>query len=83
VYTLIERFAPGSFSRGGESVSYSELTYFSFVTLTTLGYGDISPVSEYARSFAIVEAISGVVFMGVFIGGMVGTLVGKLSRDRG
>lgn len=49
-----------------------ELFYFSFVTLTTLGYGDISPVAPLARSLAILEAITGPLFLAVLIAYLVG-----------
>ncbi len=48
------------------------LVYFSFVTLTTLGYGDISPVSPLARSLAILEALTGTLFLAVLISRLVG-----------
>lgn len=49
------------------------LTYFSYVTLTTLGYGDITPLSELARSLAILEAITGTLFLAVLISRLVGS----------
>ncbi len=49
------------------------LVYFSFVTLTTLGYGDISPVSYLARSLAIIEALTGTLFLAVLISRLVGS----------
>lgn len=49
------------------------LTYFSYVTLTTLGYGDISPVSQVARTLAILEALTGTLFLAVLISRLVGT----------
>jgi len=49
------------------------LTYFSYVTLTTLGYGDISPVSPLARSLAVLEALTGTLFLAVLISRLVGT----------
>lgn len=48
-------------------------SYFSFVTLTTLGYGDISPVSEMARALAVLEALTGTLFLAVLISRLVGT----------
>jgi len=50
----------------------SILTYFSFVTLTTLGYGDISPISPIARSVAILEALTGTLFLAVLISRLIG-----------
>jgi hypothetical protein len=52
----------------------SEANYFSFVTLTTLGYGDISPVSEVARSFATLEAVLGQVVLVTLVARFVGLL---------
>jgi len=50
VYVLIEILAPGSFATsGGAAAARENLVYFSFVTLTTLGYGDLTPVAVAAR----------------------------------
>ena len=49
------------------------LGYFSYVTLTTLGYGDIQPISPLARGLAVVEALTGVLFLAVLISRLVGT----------
>ena len=67
LYALVEGFRPGSFAISPKLVAGGEvarplphvLTYFSFVTLTTVGYGDISPVSPAARTLACVEAVTG------------------------
>ncbi len=74
-YIGLETFQPGSFSFAAHlepEVFWTDLYYFSFVTMTTLGYGDITPVSQPARSLAILEAISGVMFLGVLIGRLIG-----------
>lgn len=49
-----------------------DLIYFSFVTQTTLGYGDISPVSPLARSVAMFLAIGGVLYLAVLVATLVG-----------
>jgi hypothetical protein len=54
----------------------SDLIYFSYVTLATLGYGDITPISAYARSSAILEAVAGPMYIAVLIARLVG-LYGK------
>ena len=46
--------------------------YFSFITLTTVGYGDIAPVAKVARMLAVMEAITGVLYMAVLISRLVG-----------
>jgi len=75
LYNLVEILAPGSF-RGLSEVDGpfpipSELLYYSFITLTTVGYGDITPVNSYARSLAMLEAISGVLFVATFVARLV------------
>ena len=55
-----------------------EYVYFSFVTLTTLGYGDVSPLNEAARTLAYFEAICGQFYIAI----LVASLVGALMSDR-
>jgi len=55
-----------------DAESKKVLYFFSFVTLTTLGYGDITPVSAPARSLAMVEAIVGQMYLAVLIARLVG-----------
>jgi hypothetical protein len=57
-------------------------TYYSFVTLTTLGYGDITPVSEAARTLAWIEALIGQLYLAVMVGGAVGLYM-SAGRRRG
>ncbi len=75
-YAPIVKLDPQAFSQPiiqeGSSPG-ATLIYFSFVTLTTLGYGDISPVSPIARSLAILEALSGTLFLAVLISRLVGS----------
>ncbi|WP_432653391.1 potassium channel family protein [Ruegeria atlantica] len=52
---------------------WSASIYFSLVTLTPLGYGDILPVSAVARISAGFEAVSGVLYIAIMIGSIVGT----------
>ena len=91
VYALFEFLAPGSFNgdiaatvsaggEGGGRIHSTRFTYYSLVTLTTLGYGDITPASTLARSFSAVEAIIGPVFLAVFIGRLVGVQVAQGSN---
>jgi voltage-gated potassium channel len=59
IYSVLEFLIPGSFNINIESAGSvsSGLVYFSYTTLTTLGYGDMVPVSNPARAFALLEAI--------------------------
>jgi hypothetical protein len=47
-------------------------TYFSFVTLTTLGYGDITPMTRAAKNLAALEAIFGQLYLAILIARLVG-----------
>jgi hypothetical protein len=47
--------------------SQPDFVYFSFITLLTVGYGDVRPVSGIARSLAMLEGVVGVLYIGVFI----------------
>ena len=60
---------------------YWDLTYFSFVTITTLGYGDILPLSAIAKALAYIEAVVGQIFVAVLIGALVSTYTGHKLRD--
>ncbi len=73
VYQLLESTAPGSFrlSAGGTLDLTSELLYFSFTTLTTLGYGDITPVDPVARILSVMESVAGALFLAVFVARLV------------
>lgn len=71
VYDLLEAVHPGSFStaHGGMAEgSYPTVLYYSFVTLTTVGYGDVTPVSAAARALSNLESLVGVLFPAVLIG---------------
>jgi hypothetical protein len=74
LYTLVGVLNPGAFS--GLTVTDratlpSELIYFSFVTLTTVGYGDIAPVHPLARSLCNLEAILGQLYPATLLARMV------------
>lgn len=75
VYTLINELDPGSFTAGGVPLTpgaeAAGLAYFSFVTLTTLGYGDILPVHPVARMVAALEAVCGVLYIAITVSRLV------------
>jgi len=52
--------------------NFADMTYFSYVTLTTLGYGDISPINPIARFLVFMEAIVGVFYMAILVASLVG-----------
>ena len=56
--------------------------YFSFVTLTTLGYGDITPVNSFARSLAFLEAAMGQIYLTVLIASLVGVHISTSTKGK-
>ncbi len=84
IYTIIEIARPGSFLVNNdlaiglpeEPSSIFELSlYFSMITITTVGYGDITPVSPVARSIATLEPIVGQLLMTVLVAWLVGMFI--------
>lgn len=90
VFTTLELFQPGSFLQGGAPIAhrargpYGELLYFSYVTVMTIGYGDILAATPIARMLAVLAALSGQLYLAVFVAGLVGMLAvqSRGSRDR-
>jgi Ion channel len=65
LYWVLEQLHPGTFATS--NFSRTGATYFSFVTLATIGYGDIVPRTDVARSLAIVEGVGGQLFLAVLV----------------
>ncbi len=55
------------------NAAYMDLLYYSYVTLSTLGYGDVTPVGRAAQSLAYLEAICGVMYVAVLVAALVGS----------
>ncbi len=85
IYVLIEVSVPGSFNLGSTrdniELMVNELLYFSFVTLTTLGYGDVTPELEVAQSFVIVQAIFGQLYLAIVIARLVGLQISSGAKS--
>jgi Ion channel len=85
-YWLVDQLTPeGAFSfntnAGTPSMNGFNAFYFSFVTLSTVGYGDITPVSKVARMLAAMEAITGLLYMAVLIARLVALYSSPKSDD--
>lgn len=63
--------------------SASDLLYFSVITIATVGYGDITPVSEVARAVTVVEALTGQLYLVSVVAGVVGGLQSRREADGG
>jgi hypothetical protein len=70
-YGILNQLDPGAF-KGLVNPDTPDFFYFSFVTLTTLGYGDISPVTDRAQTLAVLEAVVGQLYLAITIARLVG-----------
>jgi voltage-gated potassium channel len=59
------------------NTAYLDLLYYSYVTLSTLGYGDVTPVSRAAQSLSYLEAICGVMYVAVLVAALVGSYANR------
>ena len=80
LYDAIELRQPGSFALSQSGSASEQLLYFSLVTITALGYGDILPVSAAARALAGLEAATGTLYLAILIGSIVSALKPRAKR---
>jgi hypothetical protein len=87
-YAVLEFLQPGSFSGLRDAATSAwdpDWIYFSFVTMTTVGYGDVLAISTTARSIAIAEAVVGQFYIAILVAGLVSAYIstkpGKNSQD--
>jgi voltage-gated potassium channel len=83
MYLFIAQAIPGSFN-GVEQLpwydNFADVAYYSFVTLTTLGYGDISPVAPIARFLVYMEAVAGVFYMAILVASLIGVGISEAQK---
>jgi Ion channel len=70
-YILVEFLSPGSYDARGGTLDNSSFMYFSFSTLTTMGFGDIIPVNRLVRVATIFEAMTGILYVAVLVARLV------------
>ena len=85
-YWLVDQLTPGgafafNTNTGKQSMKGFNAFYFSFITLSTVGYGDITPVSRIARWLAATEAMTGLLYVAVLIARLVGLYSSPKSDD--
>jgi len=93
IFAHLEYRDPGSFyiandllaeRAANESSQLNIFTYFSFVTMTTLGYGDVTPIAEHARTLAWLEALIGQLYLAVMVAGFVAIHISEnMRKNRG
>ena len=83
VFSVLESIHPGSFAIGESQIEVGQplFIYYSFVTITTLGYGDITPITATASSFSVLEAVTGQIYLVVLVARLVGMHIAQ-SMDR-
>jgi len=81
LYWVLEQISHGAFAASGQ-FSQTSAIYFSFVTLATLGYGDIAPRADFARGLAILEGVGGQLFLAVLVARLV-SLYSKPGKSNG
>jgi voltage-gated potassium channel len=84
MYMFIAQAIPGAFNGVDQLVWYdnfANIAYYSFVTLTTLGYGDISPVAPIARFLVYMEAIVGVFYMAILVASLIGVGINESAKN--
>ena len=72
LYLAIDSFSPGSIQMESQADRQTELLYFSLVTLSTVGYGDIVPLSGIARIVTALEGVTGVLYIAITVALLVG-----------
>jgi len=84
-YTGIENNIPGSFVMNAAiegPMQWQHFLYFSYVTLTTAGYGDITPVKPIAQSVAVTQSIIGVLYLAILMARLVSLYAADLAQER-
>ena len=78
VYQLINTIDPGTVIASvtadvtTRTAAFDQFLYFSFITLTSVGFGDLSPLGQYARSFAVFEGVVGQLYLAILVARLVG-----------
>jgi hypothetical protein len=93
LYALLEAAVPGSFDLGSlpgdagvapsADSAQARLTYFSFITMTTVGYGDVTPLTAPARSLSMLQGLVGQLYLAIVIARLVGLEISTRMSERG
>ena len=84
LYLAIDAFSPGSIQVGSHPADrQTELLYFSLITLSTIGYGDIVPLSGEARILAALEGVTGVLYIAITVALLVSRFRNEPARASG
>jgi len=81
-YAAINDLVPGDFFANNQLANPQTFQYFSFTTLTTLGYGDFTAIGSGGRAVAILEALTGQIFLATLVARLVAAYRGPSDRQR-
>src|ERR671910_1739906 len=82
VYGALDRFGNEAFFAGGDAATVAHCLYFSFTTLTTVGYGDFVAQTDVGHTLAVFEALIGQIYLVTVVSLIVGNLGRPTQRDR-
>jgi hypothetical protein len=82
LYMILLTFDPNALTNMQKETAGFDCYYFSFTTLTTLGYGDIAPVAKYAKILAIIEAVTGPVYLSIFVAQIIGMNIAQKMKGK-
>lgn len=90
LYAAVETAFPGSFDMPSPrdaaalaaQADRGTLSYYSFITLATVGYGDVTPTTPLARTMAWIEAVTGQFYLAVLVAGLVGFKVTQAMKNQ-
>lgn len=82
VYRAVEQFSPGSFADPEGPLVPATFQYLSFITLATVGYGDVRPVSQLARTVAMTQGLIGQIYLVTVVALVVGNLGQQFRQAR-
>lgn len=84
VYSVLESIHPGSFATGEGQIEAGRrlYIYYSFVTITTLGYGDITPTTDLASTYSFLEAVTGQLYIAILIARLVGIHIAQSMNKK-
>jgi hypothetical protein len=87
LYAMIEHWQPGAFvinaanNPGGGVVRWWDLLYFSFTCLTSVGFGEITPANDHARSVVMIQQMIGVLYFALVVARLVTIQAGRSSQS--
>ena len=80
-YAALQTVGNGTLFAGTHDANGKTLQYFSFITLTTTGYGDFVPATDLARAVAVLEALIGQIFLATLVARLVASFAGRRRRS--